>query len=85
LHFVARHAICATQAELKPKSKRWAPGKESSELTGCENVLGCSNGEKSRPPRFDDIGIESNDGVAGRDLNMHQLDAHGNTSKIERK
>jgi hypothetical protein len=41
------------------------------ELTRRENVLGCSNGKKSRPPRFDDIGIESNGAVAGRDFNMH--------------
>jgi hypothetical protein len=60
-------------------------GKGSSELTGCENVLGCSNGEKSRPPRFDNIGIESDGGVAGGDFNVHQLDALGNTSEVEYK
>jgi hypothetical protein len=29
--------------------------------------------------------IESNGGVAGCDFNMHQLDAHGNTSEVEDK
>jgi hypothetical protein len=53
--------------------------------TSGQDVLSRRDGEKSGRPRFHDIGSESNGGVAGRDLSLHQLDGHSNTREVEHK